>query len=273
MRILIVLKSHSIRSETAVLTGVIKGVDSEAVVCLTDRAYIDTTTPPGLATEVAETDVFGLVLHHCGGPNSEYGDFIRSYRQLCVNKQVPCPPIVLFTGGGTGDAESNFGNDPGICILSSGDLLSHLVTFLGSWDGVSTPPWPILKTGSPHEPALQALSALLPFGLLFESKSNLVEAAQEIANRQQGATALPFENLLQQYVCKLLQGHEIGKLKFELETTYKGWLNQLGNGDVEVFLAEIGKLAKCQTFQTWNHELGCLRDKWLERLTRSYNSH
>ncbi|MDQ3816404.1 MAG: hypothetical protein M3362_01785 [Acidobacteriota bacterium] len=121
-----------------------------------------------------------LVIHHCGATNPEYNEFITSYRTLCSERGWRAPGIVLFSGDPltVEKVDRKYVNDPFICVISQNDLENNLQRFIeANWRDFSAkvddsqpiiPQWGILRGYSEIEFPLQVLSALLPFGVLWE---------------------------------------------------------------------------------------------------------
>lgn len=142
--------------------------------------------------------------------------------------------------------------------------------------------------------ALEALSALLPFGLLLETKGTLAESAREIAGQENAEALPPFERHLQVYLCEMLGAPiprervsereaellklferieeateplcRLREIKEFLERNHGDSLNALGE---QRFFSDIEKLLDVTTCansaaQVWNDGFRGLRVKWLE---------
>jgi len=229
-----------------------------------------------LLSALSTQDPFHLVLHHCGGVNREYPDFVNKYQQLCKENQWRSA-IILFSGDTdkVKEANTSVAANDWVCAVRQEDVESNLAAFLASWDRGSTPPWHILRTGSPHEPALQALSALLPFGLLLETMDSLRDAANEIAKPKYGEGMPKFERALQLWFAGLLETgtnekdaltnehpRMLGKLGGDgfLTKIEKGW--EVENEGKE---EQVKGLPNCATIGDWNKVLTFLREELLER--------
>jgi hypothetical protein len=92
-----------------------------------------------------------LVLHHCGDSNDEYQLFVSRYRDFCSSKGFSLPPIVLFSGRVTSDADVKFREDPQVCVVSWSDLESNLCAFLQALIVDPRPQWDLIHSIPPAQ--------------------------------------------------------------------------------------------------------------------------
>ena len=130
MHILIVLASGSNRYQN--LKGIIESAVSSPTVDPFMPSAMDDDNE--LKKNVVDAGAYDLILHHCGSSNTEYRAFVKAYRGQCKMRQIGCPPIVLFSGGDTSQAESLYAGDSGICVLSYSALEDKLAEFLRTRD-------------------------------------------------------------------------------------------------------------------------------------------
>lgn len=142
---------------------------------LPDASFVaikDSITNDALAAELSGP--FDLVIHHCGTSNDRYQYFVQRYRKFCTVDGLPCPPIILFSGGGTSAAEDAFCSDPAICVVNWSDLIQNLPAFITAFQDDSRPRWEYLKSGGGIiEAALQLLTSVWKLQLEWETTGKL----------------------------------------------------------------------------------------------------
>jgi hypothetical protein len=123
---------------------------------------------------VQRTGPHDLVIYHCGAANSEYSKFVPDYKALCIDRHWTVPPLILFSGSflSVETADKTFAKDSRVCAISQSTLEINLSSFLQALrsptNGFDNLPWHILRGYSEREYPLQLLSALLPFGVMWE---------------------------------------------------------------------------------------------------------
>lgn len=170
MRILIVLNAAAGDERPANLKKVVETALPSAQVDYLNRAFNSAEEPVGLLNKVATSPMYDLVLHHCGGSNSEYRRFVNAYLELFHDTARPV--IVLFTGGGTADAESAFRDWQDICVVGYDTLEQHLALFVKALSEDDSPSWGILRGGA-TEAAQQILTAAWLLQLEWEASGKL----------------------------------------------------------------------------------------------------
>jgi len=152
-----------------------------------------------LESHLVASGPFDLMLYHCGGTNTEYAKVVEAYRTLCGTKGWRQPGIILFSGdpAAVTAASVKYSLDPAICVTSQRNLEANLQPFLQSLARAkpvevlgevgTNVPYELLEGRSEMDIALQALSALLPFGIVWAAdelsgnKTDLKEAAKGLA--------------------------------------------------------------------------------------------
>lgn len=152
-----------------------------------------------LEASLAASGPFDLILYHCGGTNAEYSAFVEAFLNLCKTKRWRQPGIILFSGdpAAVTVASIKYSSNVAICVASQRDLEANLQQFLRVWvqtksveldgDTSTALPCEILEGCSEMEIALQALSALLPFGIVWATEelsgkdTGLSEVAKALA--------------------------------------------------------------------------------------------
>jgi len=125
------------------------------------------------------------------------------------------------------------------------------------------------KFRSGLEPALQALSALLPFGLLWEVHGGREEGRQKAVeewNKIDSSASDLFEARVQDYVRRRIgSASDSHGPRQHLLAQCTSWLAKLGDGNPGVPLDQIDCLCTCETVESWNCGLTTLRDAWLPK--------
>lgn len=128
-----------------------------------------------LVNEITDSEGYALIIQHCGSTNYEFGEFVSSYRELEASKQWSPAMIILFSGSPNSvtQADRRFAGDPFVCAISQSIVERNIGLFLRAFESQEVKqskvvPWHILRGYGEREYPLQLLSALLPFGVMWE---------------------------------------------------------------------------------------------------------
>jgi hypothetical protein len=171
MKVLIVISKDSARA--SLLTGLVQAELPGNEPLSAGRGFDSYNKT--LNALVVNSGPHDLVIHHCGATNSEYSFFVPAYESLCRDRSWDLPPLILFSGSfiSVETADKTFARDSRVCVVSQSTLEINLGSFLRALrsppSGFDDVPWYILRGYGEREYPLQLLSALLPFGVMWEA--------------------------------------------------------------------------------------------------------
>lgn len=176
LKTLVIVSDDQSRRDTS--ERIVREAVRKAVVTKLDRGI--SIGSDKIADDILESNGYDLIIQHCGSTNGEYLSFIQAYKSLARENGWSEPAIILFSGSPAAvkEAEKAFLGDPYVCAITQDDLETNLKSFIEIEYGNLADAhgsdqeemhWHILLGYGEAEYQLQVLSALLPFGVMWEA--------------------------------------------------------------------------------------------------------
>jgi hypothetical protein len=167
-------------------------------------------------------------------------------------------PLIFFSGGGvTPEWERSLSEYTGTVRVCHRDEAKQLIHEFSNTGDCS------IFDVSNLEMTLQLLSAILPFGFLWEAHENRQTAVSELEKAVvRGVTG--FERDLQLYIAASVSSNDREEATQHLLGMRGRWLERISSGNAQSLINRIDNLCLCEDLESWRKELITLRDDLLD---------